>query len=404
MLQRYSSQKERSRFIDKLEKLLLEGFGRERYKKLVGVTNQQISDFIDKERKKPTIFMRKQEKEDIKKLQKEAEERYMLALGMIIDASELNRRLLADMEANPKEYINLLKRKIFNPHKCNIGNDDFSFSMQSKRNYAQGIQCGDFALLYAFLANWVENKDMTILECYAIYQRFGFICNVIHPSTEQKILMEILNGLVKCEGYKPMMYENVEHLVVKDNKLVANKIPKTFGASNNRHVKLFVEYWDYNMLRPLLTGDNIWNELTLEEIVEQGRQGIGPVKRTEIPWETRRVEKYHTFMGGVYENRNVPAPENIRHSYLKDFKEILKLNVRQPRYEGFKYENGREIGFTVWIDEKNIMVLPFDVDWDKIERCTDEEEAEIRRREEEDRKREMEWKKWERELFSDIEY
>lgn len=405
MLHRYSIQKERSSFIEKLEQRLLEGFGGERYKKLVGVTDQQIADFIEQEMKKPTILMSKQEKEDIKKLQKEAEERHMLALGMITDASKLNRRLLADMEANPKKYINLLKRKMFNPHQCNIGNDEYSVGIQSKRGYAQGIQCGNFALLYAVLANWVENKDMTILECYAIYQRFGFICNVIHPSVEQKILMQILNGLKACGEYRPMIYEYVQHLVVEDNKLVVNKSSKTFGASNNRYVKLFVEYWDYTMLRPLLQGDNIWNNLSLEEIVEQGRQEVGPVARTEIPWETRLREIRHTFLGGSeYSHYDEPAPEKIRGSYLKDFKEILKLNMPQPEYGGVKYENGREIGFTVWIDEKDIMDLPFELDWEKVERCTDEEEAEIRRREEEERERKRKWKEWERELFSDREY
>ena len=35
-------------------------------------------------------------------------------------------------------------------------------------------------------------------------------------------------------------------------------------------------------------------------------------------------------------------PFNIE--LLKDFKEILKLNMPQPEYGGVKYENGREIG------------------------------------------------------------
>ncbi|MCI9040083.1 MAG: hypothetical protein HFJ29_09640 [Clostridia bacterium] len=71
--------------------------------------------------------------------------------------------------------MNLLKRKVFNPHKCNIAGDPYSEMPYKERRrvyHNRQVQCGNFALLYAFLTNWIKDEDMTIMECYAIYQRF----------------------------------------------------------------------------------------------------------------------------------------------------------------------------------------------------------------------------------------
>ncbi|MCI9040084.1 MAG: hypothetical protein HFJ29_09645 [Clostridia bacterium] len=177
-----------------------------------------------------------------------------------------------------------------------------------------------------------------------------------------------------------MIFEAVEHLVVRDNKLASDETPKIFVRKNSSFVKLFVEYWDYEWGLPLIS---TWNDLSLEVMVGLGREGLGSVKRTKIPWETRAREICHTFLGGSeYAYYDEPAPEKIRYSYLKDFKEILRMNVHRGVRAETKYENGREIGFTLFIDEQHIINLPFEIDWERVERWTGEEEKQFREKEE----------------------
>lgn len=90
------------------------------------------------------------------------------------------------------------------------------------------------------------------------------------------------------------------------------------------------------------------------------------------------------FGGSEYERYSEPAPEIISQNYLIEFKELLKLNVHTGEHAEVKYENGREIGFTVFIDEKDIRDLP--IDWQKVERWTEEEEKSYRERKEEEEK------------------
>ncbi|MCI9040082.1 MAG: hypothetical protein HFJ29_09635 [Clostridia bacterium] len=98
MLHYYSSQNERTRFIKRLEELIVEGFGTKKRVKIDGVREEQIVDLLDKEAKKTTFFMSKEEKERVQKEQKEAEERHIKALGMLKDASKLNKAIVADVE------------------------------------------------------------------------------------------------------------------------------------------------------------------------------------------------------------------------------------------------------------------------------------------------------------------
>lgn len=94
------------------------------------------------------------------------------------------------------------------------------------------------------------------------------------------------------------------------------------------------------------------------------------------------------FGGSEYENYSEPAPERIRQNYLIDFKELLKLNVHIGEYAEVKYENGREIGFTIFIDEKDIRDLP--IDWQKVEFWTKEEETAYREQKAREKKDEEE--------------
>ena len=286
MLQCYRNQSEKARFIEKLEQLLLQGFGISAKVEEDRVQTHQSNEVGEKEVRQSTFFKSKAEKERIEAERVKAEERYEMALEMVLDASKLNSRIIADMEINPKQYVNLLKRKVFNPHKCNITD-----RMQCERATGIGVaykvnrkawRSSSFALLYAIMSNWIRDEDMTIMECDAIYQKFNCSCQVANSSQAQKILFQL--------------YKQIQNGDARVLQKMGCDLPKTFFTTPDKsYVKLFVEYWDCEYTLPSSKDNDIWSNLSLEETIEQARKGIGPVKRSEIPWATRYREKYHTF-------------------------------------------------------------------------------------------------------------
>lgn len=286
MLHHYRNQSEKFRFIEKLEQLLLQGFGISAKVEEERVQAHQSSVGIEKEVRQSIFFKSKAEKEHIEAERVKAEERYEMALGMVLDASKLNRRIITDMEINPKQYVNLLKRKIFNPHKCNIA-DRMRYEREKgiRVDYykvnRKAWRSSSFALLYAIVSNWIRDEDMTIMECDAIYQKFNCSCQVANSSRAQKILFQLYEQI-----------QNEDAIVLQK---LGDDVPKTSFPPDKSYAKLFVEYWDCEYTILSSKDNDIWSNLSLEETIEQARKGIGPVKRTEIPWETRYREKYHTF-------------------------------------------------------------------------------------------------------------
>lgn len=168
----------------------------------------------------------------------------------------VERLIVIDISKNTREYIGLLKAKIFNVHLCNIGNNPFpikpylredtpgygwywdrefyryypdweQMDRHSRYSSYDGLDVlgirkqkepekmrtlnmnpANFSTLMAVLKNLAKDDNINIVNCMQLYERFGFECNPITINDGQYIVKLIYQICKDEENVKKIKEEN----------------------------------------------------------------------------------------------------------------------------------------------------------------------------------------------------
>lgn len=286
---------------------------------------------------------------------------------MVQDASakKLNNFLCYDMKNNSGKYINLLKRKVFNPHKCNVLFDsyvdkaDFANSLASiwvtdlsKESYNPdfSIAKGNLPLLYAILTSYISHKETTIIDCDTIYQKCGVACNPINPTFTQAILFNIYTKVKDSSLYTEWL-ENYR----KEQRQLFNETDKLSNISHKYcRIDIPLSCYDFS------SDDNhLWDFLSFEEIIKENDR-----KRRE---RISKVENRGEKSSPIYIKKDSPLYKDEKSEHISKkiwflftlpFIEESPYSCRMGCLYSPTIIHGNQ--FTAYIPIEDIMDLPID--------------------------------------------
>ena len=345
---------------------------------------------------------------------------------ILYDRNLLERFIIMDMRYNSKDYINLLKAKIFNAHLCNIGNNPFEpevyiTAKQINNLSFNGNKSGDleankvnYSLLVALLKNIITDENVSFIECENLYRRFGFKCNPIIFNIGQecvKIIFnqvkltdeysDIANSVIKKDKgkiempYCKMDFEGLlyyfEDKIIDENEFFENVIAQrdtstTELRSNNTIADMRKEAWQIYMVKPSLhymkiylnkmrcicsefgTIFNLRSNVPLEYMSDQVFLVKVPEKVISYKTHFSRIYgKHFNDVNGQYIIRNL-KPLWIK--YKKDF-EDLGIEVHKLYPDEFN-EDAR---VNLIINLNDISDLP--INYEKIKLLTNKEHEQL---------------------------
>ena len=290
-----------------------------------GINESKLMQYSNEREKKKFIKILERKIEEIKDEETEHELVFQAPTEQVLSNSKLiNRLIVLDMEKHPEEYINLLKAPIFNAHLCNIKGEHYKAlygrainrfhrairnqekrkgvidwegwlkqEQDSKRNVNLFV-----SLLNSILKNIITDKNIGLIECENLYNKFGFKCNPIAITTGQQFVASILNKVRRTSQLGQLLKEIEQQ---KQNKEISED-----------------EYCEINLIRLKYDFENERKEDLLDSLRQNTNKKVKERKKLE----------YHKGKKKKSKRKKQPIPdEQIQKDILIEEDGILTTDI-----------------------------------------------------------------------------